>query len=61
MKGNQITLARKKLNLSVEELAVKVGVTIKTIYRWENNKGDKKMHKTFEKQLREILNIKEIK
>jgi transcriptional regulator with XRE-family HTH domain len=59
MNGKQITKAREKLNLSVEELAVKVGVTIKTIYRWEKNKGDKKMHKVFEKKLKQVLQIQE--
>ena len=40
---------KKKLGLTIEELAVKIGVTVKTIYRWE--KGDVKPHRTFLKAM----------
>ncbi len=46
---------RKKLGLTVEELAVKVGVTAKTIYRWETNSV--KPHRTFLKTM-ELLEAK---
>jgi transcriptional regulator with XRE-family HTH domain len=49
---------REKAGLTREELAVKMNVSFMRIYRWE--KGQK-MHKLFERKLREILNIKEIK
>ena len=40
---------RKKLGLTIEELAVKIGVTVKTIYRWENE--ETKPHRTFLKAM----------
>ena len=46
---------REKAGLTREELAVKMGVSFMTIFRWE--KGQK-MHKLFEKRIREIFNIK---
>ena len=44
---------RKKLGLTIEELAVKVGVTSATIYRWENN--NIKPHRTFLKTMEALL------
>ncbi len=40
---------RKKLGLTIEELAVKVGVTATTVYRWENGKITP--HRTFQKSM----------
>lgn len=47
---------RKKLGLTIEELAVKVGVTSTTIYRWENNKV--RPHRTFLKSMKSLLGVK---
>ena len=53
MNGKTIARLRKKLKLSKEELAVKVGVSVYTIYRWENNKS--KPIRFFARQLELVL------
>ncbi len=44
---------RKKLGITIEELAVKVGVTATTIYRWENSKV--KPHRSFLKTMEGLV------
>ncbi len=39
MNGNQIKTLRSMLNLTQEEFAHKLGVTLSTVNRWENNKS----------------------
>lgn len=43
---------RKKRGWSVEEVAVKMGVTVASIYRWEQGKIP---HKVFLKELKAIF------
>jgi len=56
-----LQLSKQIPSLTEEEImriiADKVGVTWRTLYRWET-KDCKGMHKVFEKQLRKVLNIK---
>jgi len=58
MTGIQIRQQREKLGLSREELAVKIGVSLQTIYRWEKELASP--HKTFVIKLEEILNKEEV-
>ena len=51
--GEEIKKFRKKYNLTREELAVKLGVSAPTIWRWE--KGLSKPHKTFRAKLEKIM------
>jgi len=44
---------RKAKNLSREDLAYQVGVSVQTIFRWETKRATP--HKTFQKQLINIL------
>lgn len=37
--GSRITRLRKKLRLSQEKFAAKIGVTVTTVNRWENDKS----------------------
>ena len=47
---------RKKLGITIEELAVKVGVTATTVYRWENS--NVAPHRTFLKTMELLLEDK---
>lgn len=47
----EITKLLKKY--TVEEIAVKVGVSAQTIWRWKNNGSTP--HRTFQKKLQQIL------
>ena len=40
MNGNQIRNLRQRLGLTQEEFAHRLGVTLCTVNRWENNKSE---------------------
>lgn len=40
MKGTQIRSLRQRLGLTQEEFAHRLGVTLCTVNRWENNKSE---------------------
>ncbi len=45
---------RKRLGLSPEEMAQKMDVTSRTIYRWE--KGQSPIHPVFAREIRQLAN-----
>ena len=50
---NNLKELREKKGLSKEELAKKMGVSARSIYRWEEKQH--RPHKVFEKKLKRIL------
>ena len=47
---------REKKGLTREDLASRIGVSVVSIYNWENEKI--KMHKVFQKKIEKILEVK---
>ena len=54
-KWKELSLARKNSGMSVQDLAVKLGVAVNTIYRWEN--GDMRPHMIFVSKLSRMLGV----
>lgn len=54
--GKQLREARKKMNLSVERVAARVGVSVNTIYAWEAGTSSPRDEKTA-KKLHELLGL----
>jgi DNA-binding transcriptional regulator YiaG len=50
MKSEELVEIRKRLGLSREQFAAKIGVSLRSIYRWEQ--GHNKMHPLFERIIR---------
>ena len=53
MDGKEIKAFRKKLDIGVEELAAKVGVSHMTIRRWEANAT--KPHRLYKEKLQSVI------
>ena len=53
--GLREKIKKLKRSYSVEDIASFVGVSWKTIYRWEDREN--KHHKIFEKKIDEMLNL----